>query len=45
MMDSILCWLGFHVWSKWSEPKEWTASTVQQTRNCLHCNILDQRIM
>lgn len=40
-----LCWLGFHEWTKWTDPKQkYPFSTVwyHQTRKCVRCNISEE---
>lgn len=40
----ILCWLGFHQWSRWSDPVDHNNCFCTQERRCLICNYWEDRI-
>lgn len=40
----ILCWLGWHKWLKWGEPRRSSGSIyIRQSRYCACCNFFDER--
>ena len=40
----VRCWLGWHKWLRWSEPKRSPSSIyVRQNRYCAACNYYDER--
>ena len=44
---SFWCHIGWHAWTKWSEPKEskdiFDHHWIEQSRRCTHCNTIQQR--